>query len=368
MKRKVFMNIFIIVVCIALISAATMAWFTDADAAGEAVFTAGTVSIEAGRKISLNDGDVVMGDFYPARVTGSEQGPAGYLKNQIVKKVRSNPKAVLSLETGKNEANFFSLGFGGWIIVEFDHPVYAPELVLVVEDTWGGNYPLEKADVYVSTTGEDGSWVHVGTADNHNLRRNQTYSECTLNIESVPYVRFVRVVDITDANDFTNYPNDNTVDGFDLNAIMIPGITSEEDNWNPGDCNESLYTIINTGSKRINLRGEVTGSWYEYDEESNDWISWTPDPDDNVVTISPADSSSGWVQQGGYFYYEPSIPGTYDGTPVEERTVGLKLKVCLAGEETDNQYQGKRYILRATFEAIQASNGAAASEGWYIND
>jgi predicted ribosomally synthesized peptide with SipW-like signal peptide len=371
LKKKILTSIFVILVCVAMISAATMAWFTDLDTAGEATFTAGTVSIEAGRKIAVNgeaEGteNIVEGEFYPARVTDSHQGPAGINQNKQVRTERSNEEAVLTLEIGQNESNFYSLGFGGWIIMEFDHSVYSPELVIVVEDTWGGSYPLETADIFVSKNGEDNSWVYAGKANNRNLQQNQTNTEFRISIDNIlPYVKYVKVVDTTNVNDFVQYSG-NTVDGFDLNTVRIKGVTAEEDIWNPGDCDERVYTIVNKGSKSIKLRGLITGRWHEFDEDSNGWIPWTPNPDKGVVTISAVDNSSGWVKNGDYFYFEPDIPGTYGGTLKEARTVDLKVKVCLDGENSDNQYQGKRYIVTAAFEAIQASNGAAESNGWYI--
>ena len=132
-------------------------------------------------------------------------------------------------------------------------------------------------------------------------------------------------------------------------------------NWNPGDTSKKTFKITNTGTKDIHLRGKFYGSWYEYDKENYRWTEWEPDPDLDVVTIELADSD-GLRGSDGWFYYDGSIDGTYPDK--EPASVTLDINVCLDGRNTDNQYQGKRYILSGTFEAIQASNGASRATGW----
>ena len=90
----------------------------------------------------------------------------------------------------------------------------------------------------------------------------------------------------------------------------------------------------------------------------------------DVVTISLADGEdTDWKKEGDYFYFMDPIPGTYSEENADDRTVELKVKVCLAGEDTDNDYQGKRYIISTVFEAIQASNDAPhLAEGWKLDE
>ena len=120
----------------ALVGGVTMAWFTAQDSAGEATFTAGTVNIEAGRKMFIEDGgcEVVEGQFFPAEVVDFEQGSAGINLDYTVPNIRSNPYAVLTLGIGQSESNFFSLGFGGYIEVRFDQLIYPGESVVVVAE------------------------------------------------------------------------------------------------------------------------------------------------------------------------------------------------------------------------------------------
>ncbi|NLZ39168.1 MAG: hypothetical protein GX893_06130 [Firmicutes bacterium] len=128
--------------------------------------------------------------------------------------------------------------------------------------------------------------------------------------------------------------------------------------WNPGDCELMRYYIRNTGSKRVNLRGQVWGRWFAYDEEKNEWVPWKPDSDGDVVRFELCDGSEEkWGTKNGYYYYK--------GIVEKDETVELCMKICLNGPKTDNQYQGKRFVLYGSFEAIQASHGASQAEwGW----
>ena len=128
------------------------------------------------------------------------------------------------------------------------------------------------------------------------------------------------------------------------------------ENWNPGDCTKKEYTIINTGAKTAYIRGIFTGKWYL----SDGITEFLPDPDLGVVTweLHPEGSDNNWTKAGTAWYYNNPIPGTYTQADVTERQRTLTLKVCLNGNDTDNQYQGKVFKLFAVFNAVQSSNGA----------
>ncbi len=148
-----------------------------------------------------------------------------------VRPERSVPEQGLEYEIGRDEHNFFSLGFGGWIIMEFDCPIRNGEGndLKVIEDTWGGNYPLEEAEVYAS---EDGiNWILLGIADNTNLDVIHTISEFDLG--DLMSARFIKIVDVTDPS----IHNDNA-DGYDLNAVQALQDCieiQEETGWGEGD-------------------------------------------------------------------------------------------------------------------------------------
>jgi hypothetical protein len=127
---------------------------------------------------------------------------------------RSVPEQGLEFESGQSENNFFSLGFGGWLIAEFNCDIRNAEGndIKIIEDTWGPGYPLEKADVYASQDGTN--WVYLGEADNTNQAGIHTISEFDLN--GLEWARYIKVVDTSDPN-----VHNNAADGYDLNAIEV---------------------------------------------------------------------------------------------------------------------------------------------------
>jgi len=116
---------------------------------------------------------------------------------------RSDPAQAL----GASDGQFVSLGYGGEIIVGFNQNM-SGNLLLTVQEVTGGVYPLESADVYVSTAAT-GPWTLVGEATNEggleDAATEFAVAEC---------YQFVRVMDTTDAA-----LHDATSDGFDLDSL-----------------------------------------------------------------------------------------------------------------------------------------------------
>lgn len=117
---------------------------------------------------------------------------------------RDDPSAAL----GAPDGNFVSLGYGGELVLEFDTPVGGTLEVTVYEITTG-DYPLEEADVYVSTDGN--SWDFLGTADN--LDEGDTSSTTLFELLDT-CVKYVKLVDVTDSE-----LHNATSDGFDVEAV-----------------------------------------------------------------------------------------------------------------------------------------------------
>jgi len=381
MRYKVLTSLTIIAATIALVGGATMAWFTDSVDVPEASFTAGTVEIRAGQTVKADEGYSIDYREYlaevaenPVRVVENFQGSAGADGAGTVRDKRSVPNAVLEYETGSAESNFFSLGFGGHIIVKFQNPISNRDAVVVVEDTWGLPYPLESAKVYVGDYDEEhedkGEWHELGIATNKDKDVNQTVNFFMVDTEEDFEANYVKIVDTSVADDFENIADQSSVDGFDVNAIMaINSPLFDEGNWNPGDNDIRAYYVTNVGTKDIYVRAIISGEWFEFvkdeEEDEGEWVEWTPqhdDPDIEAVSISVINEED-WDEVDEYYYYKHRLDGTYG--PRASPTAELILSVDLDGPKTDNQYQGMRFVLSVEFEAIQSSNEASVDRwGW----
>lgn len=146
---------------------------------------------------------------------------------------RSNPDNALEFETGQDVNNFFSLGFGGYITLSFEFPIVngPGDDIRVIEDTWGGNFPLEKANVYVSQDGN--TWELLGEADNTNLDVIHTFSFFDLEDLGWDWAQFVKVVDTTDPD-----IHNGNADAYDVNAVeALHDYVNEETEtaWGAGD-------------------------------------------------------------------------------------------------------------------------------------
>ncbi len=151
-------------------------------------------------------------------------------------------------------------------------------------------------------------------------------------------------------------------------------------NWNPGDCAQKEYTITNSGTKSIKLRAMLETQWYEWtgdgdpsypvDPENVNWQEWTPTGDDAAsVVLLVTDPAQDWEQRDDGNWYYNGNDGTIDGTFSDNNpaTVNLWLEVCLDGPTADNQYQGKTFFMKVTFQAIQASH-EGGPDGWEWDD
>ncbi len=122
-------------------------------------------------------------------------------------------------------------------------------------------------------------------------------------------------------------------------------------NVNPGDCFEKCFTIINTGSKAIELRmTDFAGEW-----SFNDSTSTLPLLYDNgPLYIAPHHENDWKMRQVGdsfEFYYT-------DGPIAAGESVELCMIIAFDREIMDDKYQGITLTLDGTFSAVQASNDA----------
>ena len=106
---------------------------------------------------------------------------------------------------------FFSLGFGGSIKVGFDNYVIDTDGddISIHEATNGNNYPLERAEVFVSQDGAD--WFMIGYADN---TANDRVTYLDIASSGLSWIKYVKVVDVSNPDLHVS-----DADGFDLDAV-----------------------------------------------------------------------------------------------------------------------------------------------------
>jgi len=174
--------------------------------------------------------------------------------------IRSNPNNALgppNSGVSGPPVNFFSLGFGGWIILGFPNPIAngPGDTALVIETTWG-SYPLERANVYVSQDGT--TWVYAGTVDNG-------YGQSGYGLVSLPedltWVLYVKILDTTDPN-----PHRGDADGYDLDAVGAFNEATKE------SALQLLKSVYPTDDKNVNHELEKAIDHIEKSLDPDLWV------------------------------------------------------------------------------------------------
>lgn len=176
------------------------------------------------RALAQEPSDTCIPDNWAVEMVVNQQGTR--FDGSPVLPERSNPANIEG-----NTTAFFSLGFrkdgdtflseGGSIRVRLAQPAYrhTGAEVVVVEAT-GGTYPLEKAEVWVSSTNSKG--LLAGHASNQapavSLGGSPEKFQTVLAFPAgVDVVRYVTLVDVTDPDDFSSLNDEqrNAADAFD---------------------------------------------------------------------------------------------------------------------------------------------------------
>ena len=124
----------------------------------------------------------------------------------------------------KSDFEFYSLGFDGEIVLEFDNliPNGAGDDVTVVEITWYDfPYPNESANVYASKDGID--WKYLGNASSQTRLINGDLNNYhSFDLGDLEYARFIKLIDTTSLSEYLDYDShpESRYDGFDLNAVV----------------------------------------------------------------------------------------------------------------------------------------------------
>lgn len=205
---------------------------------------------------------------------------------------RSVAEAALTNMPIVDSTGFYSLGFGGSMIVSFDKYVvnFVLGTDLTVYETTNLPYPTETAMVEVSQDGV--TWVFAGLA----VDAGGNYFD--FDSIGLDWIKFVRITDTSDAELF---PND--ADGFDVSAVLSRQSVCELPQ-------EPTYTI--GGYKWNDLNAD--GVWNENEPKL---AGWTIVATKNEGTTTPAVLEDVTDEYG---YYSIEVPaGSWIITEINQK-------------------------------------------------
>lgn len=401
MSKKVMLVALSIALVAALVGGATMAWFSDSAASEPVEFAAGTVLIEAGSSsIASQYFDPVDGIFVYGVIGNSGDLYEIDVKNQAENRIFENPNSYTGYYPNAlafdevNDRLYFAANKNYLWYYDFstDELVNAGQFPQTGKEvygaTFGGGYfwyvPNGTADLYKVALDNEGKIAdssHVTMTDNSNLAFGDIVIDYAGGIIYGSSTSFYFTYD-TVSGEFKNHGkagrdlqlawgHDGVLYGHNTGSrnwyTVIPEtgtpttlFTGEyvyndlapgsKSYWNPGDCAWAKFNVKNVGTKNSHVRLNVSGSWQE--KSGDGWVDWTPPDGNDMITITSAGTS--WEEQDGYLYYNAVLePGD---------TAELSLQVCFS-IDAGNDFQGKRFVITGTFDAIQTTHGAS-QEVW----
>jgi Putative Ig domain/Secretion system C-terminal sorting domain len=223
---------------------------------------------------------------------------------------RSNPLNTLGSANAKDSpqggVKFFSLGFGGNIVIELDNPLYDQlgNDLRVTETSYGNPsffiYP-EQAEIFVSMDAI--TWVSLGLTNPAN-----PLTECATKLDSefdlaekIGWAKYVKVLDVTNKNALKRRPKDCTeiqkafafnagADGFDVDAIECLQPTKAKETLVARDVVNN--TVIEEDSETIYVKGTAkifpnpTADYVQLDfSEEEEFVL----PEDGIIQLNMVD-------------------------------------------------------------------------------
>lgn len=356
-KIKLFISLGVIVMALALVGGATMAWFTSATDPIENVFTAGTVEIEAG--YGGDFGKIITGNWNPGDCDQTEVciTNEGTKAVQIRAKfdgrwVPGSQRMLIIYKDGNTQLlsldwDSFCLGCTGK-----EGYIAKGSLTISQHDGWP-SYMKGIFNSFEEIKNED--W----------LQTNEDYyiwcvdSQTTINLTTH---NDVYVYDPYCNSDWYKEDGVNAQDKwknipwYKLDYI-INSYSVGEDDFTMDDIQDAIWSFTNPGNTVYNYLDQNDNNieiTVKAKEIVDDVLANSGLPEDTLnVTIT----TSGWTKESdGWWYYNDEIPGTFTETDEEPRKICLAMEVCLDGATTGNLYQGASYHLYTQFQAIQASH------------
>lgn len=413
MKKNIFVSLFVLLLTLAMIAGGTMAWFTAEDEAGEAIFTAGTVDVQAsnwGIGSQYYDPDSATyvygveyqtGNLYEIDVENKHfniiyetdkdelEGGDQYSPNGLAFD-NDNRRLYFSIYEGSNSELWF-YDFKQQKLLEAG----TEDGVKIYGATFGNGYYwyIDNGTDKLYKVGFDSdgkkSSSELVAAITGDYEKSFNFGDVVIDIkDNIIYGSTSRS---GDDKEFFKYNLDtgiytevSTTDGINLQLAFgsdgeIYGHNTWDKDWFQVDKDTGETTKITglSGKSFNDLASGYVSVWNPGDSSnlrysitntgSKDtniraklegvWDEAGLDPD--VVSVELCQGSD-WVLNGDYFYYNAN-----DGVVPAGETIELCIAVSLSGGSTGNDYQGKSFTITGMVEAIQASNNASSSK-WQI--
>lgn len=413
MKKKVIMLTFVLIISIAMVAAATMAWFTDFAEAGQATFEAGIVSIKAGAstifsqyfnpeesiflygviektdntsglyEINMKNGDAHLihtietkeyDTYSPNGLAYDKQKKRLYYS--MVKNTKSDLyfydfKTKETTKAGTLDGKVYGAAFykGSYWFIKNESDVLV-EVKLKSDGTIS-----DSSTTYKITGGKK----KFGFGDVvFDIKDGTIYGSAT---EAYGNVFFSYRIGESDSYTEINTNKNSGAIGLQIafgSDGKLYGHSTSTGDWYSIDPDTGVKTKISipTENKYNDIASGYISVWNPGDEDVmkyyviNDGTkrirvrakiagSWGDEGLDKNSVVSITLDDDNWTDEygDGYYYYKGILkPG---------EKAELRLKIKLDGPKTDNKYQGKTYTLTGSMEAIQASNGAPLAE-WNV--
>lgn len=392
----------------ALVGGATMAWFSDEASSEEVSFQAGTVLIDADTPymygVQYKEGQT--GELYEIYIDKDDDGePVSVSYSQIFESGErglnalahdndngrlyyvDNPDDTLffyDLDSGKGDkkagdlkdelgksARVYGAAYGlgaYWFIFENSDDLYKvtfnedgaiDEVKLYHEDFTDGEKTFAFGDIAMEI--RDGTIYASTTGESSEGEMYFKYNIYTREYEEVQHATAINqqlgygadgVFYGHETREYTWYTVEPETGNAELfyteegpDRKMFSDLACNyQGNWNPGDTDKVRFVVRNEGTKNSHIRVSLSTVW-----------DFAPEVEE-VVEVSSCNED--WQvhesEDNGYLYYQEEL------APGEEAE--LCLEVHLKGEPTGNEYQGKKYEIVPTFEAIQSSNEASETK------
>jgi predicted ribosomally synthesized peptide with SipW-like signal peptide len=372
-KLKAMLSLVVIVLAVALIGGATMAWFTAATDPLVNEFEAGTVKIDAGWKEGI--GKIITKNWNPGDSTDFEV----CVENIGSKKIRLRAQ--------------FN---GRWVPGSQRMLVlYKNDKVQLLSMKWdsfckgctGTEGPIAYGQINIKHPGTNSYWngrfISFDGTSSADIERFIKNADWIITNDTYQVWCVDKAITISQGNhDMYIYDptcNPNWHDEVDTQSnwdqipwykldYIINNYSHNIDGFTKDDMQDAIWSFTNPGDDKYFIDKDNNGLQIEISEKAKEIV-------DDVYANADLDPgnvdfelNSDWFynDDDGWWYYKGEIDGTFTTTDNIPDRVCFPIKLKLDGASTGNDYQAASYHLFTVFEAIQASN-QASDDQWQMS-